>query len=223
MWSRSRVVLGAIAVTGLILSGCSAAADGSAQPVPSGQLPSSTEQNTEPSVSQGEDSSGSSGGDLPKNGAPAVEDPLDASMLQGDLCSAITNKQAQQFPGEFVGSKIKNSECVWTYDKDPFHLGFINGTLQSGNSQGLSKYYGGSFDEEIAKVKPVDSVKGYPAIHFDLGKSDSGVCVLMTGLRNELIYTTQVVLEPEHPSYDSPCEFAREFSGVVVDNLKEAQ
>lgn len=221
MWSRNRVFLGVIAAAGLALAGCSGSADGSAQPVHSTQQATATGKNTESSASQRTNLPGSSEDKLPQNGAPAVENPLDVGTLENDSCASITDKQAKQFSGEFVGAEMDDKGyCTWTYDKDPFHLGFIGGKLGLDDNNGLSAYYQG---EQAAKSDPVDSVDGYPAVQYDLDLETEGNCVIVVGVRDDLTYRVLVELESEHPSYDDPCEVAREFAGVVVDNLKEAQ
>lgn len=221
MWSRSRVVLGVTVAAGLALAGCSGSADGSAQPVHSTQQTTATGQNTESSGSQETNLPGSSEENLPQNGAPAVKKPLDASMLKDDLCDSITDKQAKQFSGEFVGSEMDDKGyCTWTYDKDPFRLGFIGGKLGLDDNNGLSAYYK---SEQATKSDPVDPVNGYPAVQYDLELETEGNCAIVVGVRDDLTYRVLVGLEPEHPSYDEPCEVAREFAGFVVDNLKEAQ
>lgn len=216
---RSRVTAGVIAVIGVVVAGCNSSADGSAQSLlPSSKASSTEQQDPTPS---GEDDTDAE--DLPQNGAPTVEHPLDASMLEDDLCAAITKEQAKRFPGELQGSEIGDKGyCDWTYDNDLWHVGFIGGRIMTENHKGLTKYYG-PIDDDVAEANPVDPVNGYPAVHFDLGKTDEGTCSIIVGLRDDLTYDVLVTLESEHPSYDEPCKVARKFAETVVDNLKEAQ
>ena len=170
----------------------------------------------------GEDRQDGSTSDLPKNGAPDVANPLDASMLRDQPCKAVTDQQAEKLPGKLSDTATRKDGCVWSYDGDLFRLGAINGDLEVDNPEGLSSYYG-DFDDDDTKVNPVDPIKGYPAIYFDIGTQDPGNCVIKVGIRNSLVYTSHAVLDSEHPSYDEPCEVAREFTEIAIENLKEAQ
>jgi len=183
---------------------------GSAIPV------STTTQSTTTSQEQGSTSN------LPKNGAPNVSDPLNVSALADDPCEAMTNEQAKGFAETFLGETISSGNCRWKYQGEHYRIGYVGGGIESGNYVGLTKYYG-PIDEEVMEVNPVDSVHGYPAVHADLELDTAGQCLLKVGLRNDVVYDALANLESEHPEYDDPCGVAREFAGVVVDNLKEAQ
>lgn len=213
-------MLGLIAAAGVLLAGCDSTSDGSARSVSDSNQPASTGLSSDSSGAHNPDRAD---GDLPQNGAPAVNDPLDVGVVKDDLCAAITDDQAERFPGELVESGTDGEDyCTWKYEKDMFRLGYINGELDLDNPKGLSKYYG-NVNEDIVTVDPVGSVNGYPAVQLDIGHTESGGCVITVGIRNDLTYTSHVVLNDDHPSYDEPCELAREFAGVVVDNLKKDQ
>lgn len=213
------MVMTVIAVAGLVLSACSGAADGSAQSTSASNVGTSTEQELESSHLP---DSNSSSNDLPKNGAPHVENPLDVSMLKGDECAAMTEKQAKEFPGNFDETRMRNDDCEWIYRDDMFIIGGVGGSLDLDHPGGLSDYYGNA-DSDSYELEPIDPIKGYPAINFDIGKEGSGSCAIKVGVRDDLVYTSLPILDPGHPSYDKPCEIAREFAEVVVENLKEAQ
>src|SRR5699024_2284198 len=193
------------------------AVDGSAQSTSVSDVPTSTGQASEPSQPQGSDSAANG---LPKNGAPAVENPLDASMLKDDACAAMTDEQAKQLPGNFQDTRMSGNDCSWGYRDDMFRIGGIGGSLDLDHPGGLSDYYGSS-DNDLGKTIPVDTVHGYSAIQYDIGQSESGSCVIKIGMRGDIVYTAQAVLTSDHRSYDAPCEVTREFAEIVVENLKE--
>jgi|GEM_PF-2369339 len=219
MWTRNHATLGMFAVVGALLAGCSGAVDGSAQPVASSDRHASGAPGTESSLPDDTDVSEDN---LPKNGAPPVEDPLDASTLKDDLCSAMTDEQAQKFPGKFVGTEMDEGFCSWPYNKGSFRVGSVSGRLNPNNPHGLSKYYG-EMNKEDSKSSPMDPVHGYPTVRFDLGLTPEDNCSIIVGLRDDLTYDVLVQLYEEHPSYGEPCQVARKFAGIVVDNLKEGQ
>lgn len=198
-----------VSLCGVSLVACNPAADGSAEPLPGKQQATS---NSQESPSK----------DLPKNGAPAVKEPLDVSSIKDDPCEAMTEKQAGEFPGTLLNTETRSGKCAWKYEGDRYRLGSVGGGLELDSSKGLTKYYG-DIDDDVAVVDPVDAVEGYPTVHFDADVSTGGVCALEVGLRDDLVYTAQAILESDHPSYDNPCDAARDFAEVVVGNLKEAQ
>jgi len=219
MWTRNHLTLSTLAVIGVLVAGCGGAVDGSAQPVSTSAHSSSSSQQTDSALPDGDGSER----DLPQNGAPEVEDPLDVSMLRDDLCAAMTEEQAKQFPGDFAGSETDDKGyCTWAYEGDIGYLGFVSGKLRTANSEGLSKYYG-KMDSNDANSSPIDPVNSYPAVRFDLGLTSDGNCSIIVGFKDDLTYDILVELKSDHPSYDEPCEVARKFAGVVVDNLKDAQ
>lgn len=208
---RPRAVVGVGAAVVLLVSSCGEVS-GSAHPVTGGSQEVPTEGNSDQRVDN-----------LPQNGAPAVSDPLDTESIDDDPCVAMTDDQAEDFPGKFSGTSIKSGSCLWQYDGDEYgNFASIGGSLELNNHDGLTKYYG-DIDEDIEKVEPVDPVHGYPAIHVDLKAKTDGNCLIKVGVRDDVVYDSLAILEREHPSRDSPCDVAREFAGVVVDNLKEAQ
>lgn len=209
MYRHASVAFAAFA--SMLLAGCGGPVNGSAQPV-------SDNHNT----SHSKQGDGSPDQDLPQNGAPAVENPLDASVLENDPCEAMNSEQAEEFPGDFEGADVDQGDCVWTFEGEDYRLGYITASPESGNPRGLTKYYG-SIDEDTMKVIPERSINGYPAVKVELDLRTNGNCVIKLGLRDDLVFDSQITLEEEHPSYDDPCEIARKFSGFVVDNLKEAK
>src|SRR5699024_7324929 len=123
MYSHNGVGLATVAVAGLVLAGCSGTLDGSAQPASPVRETLSQGQSADSSESREASDSESPSENLPSNGAPKVETPLDASGLKDNLCMAMNDKQAEQFPGEFAGAEITDEGyCVWKYYQDPFRL-----------------------------------------------------------------------------------------------------
>jgi|SRR5699024_1744425 len=211
---RVRVASAIFSVIFVMASAC-AGAGGSAHPI------------SDTSNSAGwEDDGGESSDGLPKDGAPEVADPLDVSMLKNDLCILISDSQAQQFDGTFDGLEHKAEDdsprCLWKYDGNRYPIGYMSYWIREDNPDGISKYYG-DISEQSATVEPIDPVLGYPAIRFDVKQDDPGSCVYKVGVRDDVVITFHVLLMEEHPSRDSPCDVAREFSGVAIENLKEAQ
>lgn len=219
MWANRCFMVAVAVVTGLGLSACSGAADGSANPIRSDGAGTSAGQAPGSSQSLGEDPAASG---LPKNGAPAVENPLDASMLKDDECAAMTDEQAKQFPGKLDEIRMRKSDCEWVFKEGVFSTGGIGGPLDLDHPGGLSDYYGNA-DSGSYNLELIDPIKGYPAVNFDIGKEDSGSCAIKVGIRDDLVYTSLPILNSDHPSYDEPCEVAREFAEIVVGNLREAQ
>ncbi|MGH3481511.1 MAG: DUF3558 family protein, partial [Nocardioidaceae bacterium] len=76
-------------VLAVALAGCSDREPGQAQPVDTGG-PTSTSSDEPPDTSSsGED-------ELPSNGAPEVENPIDASEFEQQPCRMLTDAQARQ-------------------------------------------------------------------------------------------------------------------------------
>src|SRR5699024_5471669 len=144
MWTRNHATLGMFAVVGALLAGCSGAVDGSAQPVASSDRHASGAPGTESSL-------------------PDDTDVSEDNLPKDDLCAAMTDEQAQKFPGKFVGTEMDEGFCSLPYNKGSFRVGSVSGRLNPNNPHGLSKYYG-EMNKEDSKSSPMDPVHGYPTV-----------------------------------------------------------
>ncbi len=74
------------AVLAVLVTGCTTAVNGKANPGSGDSTTSSAETTT---------SSGSGSDELPTDGAPKVDDPIDTTRFQDDPCSSLTAAQVQ--------------------------------------------------------------------------------------------------------------------------------
>lgn len=165
----------------------------------------------------------------PTNGAPDVTDPLNTSAIEMDPCHAVSEQQLESFPGSLDETKPETSgarskTCAWIFNGDEgYSFGDIRGGVNVDDDGGLGTLYQQQAEGKLGIFKPVDAINGYPALVYNTGQGRDGRCVLAVGLNNEHIYITDVSFDDNHPSYESPCEPAKKFAGLVVENLKEGQ
>lgn len=211
MRSKNAILCGLVAAS-CVLTAC---AGGGVEGTPVSDT--SALQESDPSASENES---------PKNDIPEVSDPLEVGVLTNDICSAMDEEQVGNLPGKIVDVESEKDQhdlsCRWTYDGDRYRLGAVIVGLNVEESEGISKYYNDSGGNP-SDVRPVDPIYGYPAVQLDLGHTNEGICVYEVGVRDDLTFSSQVILEGEHPSRDTPCEMSKQIAEIVIANLEEQQ
>ncbi|GHG43360.1 MULTISPECIES: DUF3558 domain-containing protein [Amycolatopsis] len=164
----------------------------------------------------------SSSAELPNSGAPKVDNPLPAKVLEGSPCdSALTEQQLTDYLGQPGTAKPKDSElgpmCDWASTS-----GSGAGILvayETKTGQGLSLTYKVEKPKASRWVDDLAPVQGYPAVGYvDVGAGGQRSCVIVVGVADDLAYSVSLVLGSD--SGKDACQLGRGVADTVLTNLK---
>lgn len=202
MRTRLPVVL---AVVGTVaVCGCTVPSEGTPLPVSSTQAP--------PSDS-----------DLPSDGAPKVEDPLDVSHFEQKPCDALTPEDAKTLNVPPEGEQQKGDSlgewCLW-FNRD------TNGSLAvyffSGDKRGLSSVYAEARSANWPYFKRIDDIEKHPAVAYNIkeDKPEEG-CAVAVGLTDQLTFAANVSLSDANLGKSDPCPLAAKAAGMLMRTMQE--
>jgi hypothetical protein len=205
---RNRLLL---AVTVLaVATGCTTTSEGTPLPTPSTTSTTSSTPN--------------SGGDLPSNGAPKVENPLDVSHFEQHPCNTLTAEDAATLnipaTGEQTGDAIGET-CAWRNSET---RGTLAVSFFSGDNRGLSSLYGEAKDVGWPYFEPIDDIEKHPAVAYDTDEKKPTVkCTVAVGLSDRLAFTTRVSQSDANiENKKDPCEVATRVAGMLMRTMMEA-
>lgn len=147
--------------------------------------------------------------ELPSDGAPSVENPIDASHFEENPCDALTPGQASGLNVEPEGTRSDTAfgpGCAW---RNPatggnFHFGILTKT-----KRGLSDTYRSDKNGEFTYFEPIADLEGFPAVAFDTEEENPTVqCSVVVGLSDELTIQTLTQLSRANVGQRDPCEAA---------------
>jgi Protein of unknown function (DUF3558) len=206
---RNRLPL-VIATLGIVVvSGCTTTSAGTPLPDPS----SETSTNTEPS----------SGEDLPSDGAPKVENPLDVSRFERKPCEALTAENAQALnlptPGK-QRSEAYGETCYWNNTKSRGSLAL---TFFSNDERGLSALYREAKGAKFPYFEPIDDIDGYPAAAYDTKSEKPTIdCAIGIGVSDQLAISVDIGLSDGNIGDRNPCEVATQAASMLLKTMREA-
>ncbi|MCR6489530.1 DUF3558 domain-containing protein [Amycolatopsis sp. OK19-0408] len=160
--------------------------------------------------------------ELPNSGAPKVENPLPAKVLDGSPCdTALTATQVSDVLGDTGQGKSQDEAlgplCQWD--------------SSSGSGAGLTVGYDTKSDQGISlsykNTKPkstlwkeLEPVQTYPAIAYG-DQSDKRLCNVVVGVSDELTYGVTLTLgDKAAADGKDACELGRTVADMVMTNLK---
>ena len=156
-----------------------------------------------------------------RHGAPAVENPLDASKQLADPCSSLTPDQlralglGRTIPGEKDSFGRLGPYCSWrdaATDLEDFTVGYATPL-----KNGLADVYLIRESGRWAYFEPT-TVNGYPAVFKDAGDQRArGGCNIAVGISQELHIT--VFSRGAEPS--KACGQVEAIASAVIDTLKK--
>ncbi|WP_328613226.1 DUF3558 domain-containing protein [Amycolatopsis sp. NBC_00355] len=188
-------------------------------------LAACTDSNKSPATT--ESSATTSAAELPNSGAPKVENPLPASVLDGSPCdSALTAEQLTGYLGR-PGSPLEKEEtlgpsCTWSSDSGS-GAGILVG-YETKTGQGISLTYKNEKPKAARWVDDLDPVQGYPTVAY----VDTGIdpehkrsCVITVGVSDELAYSVSLTLGDKAAGEGKDaCDLGRGVADTVMTNLK---
>lgn len=206
------VLLGVVALA-LALVGCSDNEPGTALPVDT-RAPASTTGDEPPTTS-----SGSSEDDLPSNGAPEVENPIDASEFERQPCRMLTDEQVRDaglVPPAKPGDGAFAPACSWRNRESGAYL---NTQFGDPGGRGLSAVYAANDAGRIDVWMELDPIEGFPAVVIDR-RPDSGDCVIVVGTSDEVTFQLSVTLSEAKVGQTDPCEAAALIAALALQTMK---
>lgn len=205
-----RLLLGATAVA--LLTSCTTNTAGQATPAP-GDAPdtsSTTTPSEEPDT-----------GDLPTDGAPEVDDPLDTTKFQKEPCLSLTSDQSEGIfglsaSGRPFGGELGNA-CEWKNESTggQAELHFLDKY-----PRGLSAQYAAENEGKWAFFEEL-TVQGYPAVARGLvDRRADGGCTVVIGASNEIAFEIPVQLSRGNEGKKDACAVAADVAGEAVTTMK---
>ena len=164
---------------------------------------------------------------VPNSGAPKVDTPLPAKVLDGSPCdNALTQEQLKSFLGETKaptpGDESLGKSCDWR-SASGTGAGFLIG-YQTSSDQGISLAYK-NVKPTAARWVDLDPVQSYPAIAFveqGVDPTDKRHCGVVVGVSDELAYTVSLTIGERAASQGKDaCIVGRDIADAVMTNLKQ--
>lgn len=206
---RSRLPLVIATLSLIVVAGCTTTSEGT-------PLPGSTATSEAPSNEPSSD-------DLPSDGAPKVEKPLDAGRFEQNPCDALTPEDAQTLnlppDGEQKGDSLGET-CYWRNSQTRGALGLH---FFSGDKRGLSSIYREAKRDDFKYFEPTEDIEGHPAVaYFPDAEKPTITCAVAVGLSDQLAVAAQVDLSDANIGHKDPCEAAAQVAGMAMKTMQEA-
>lgn len=208
---QHHLLLGAATV--VLLAGCTTTTPGQASPTP--------ENGSETSSDTTAQSGSPESDELPTDGAPKVDDPLDTTKFQENPCLSLTSEQSEDIFGlSPTGRPFRGAlgnACEWKNDEKSAQaeVRFLNE-----NPRGLSAEYevndegGWAFFESL-------SVDGLPAVAR--GQADTrpeGECAVVVGATDEVTFEVRIQQSQDNIGKRDPCATAADVATEAVKTMK---
>ncbi|WP_290057207.1 DUF3558 domain-containing protein [Amycolatopsis solani] len=163
--------------------------------------------------------------ELPNSGAPKVDSPLPAKVLDGSPCdSALTADQVKGYLGETDAADPKDTElgpsCDWGSTSGS-SAGILVG-YETKTGQGLSLTYKNVKPKAKRWVDDLDPVQGYPTVGYvAVGTTDNRTCVIVVGIADDLAYSVSLSIgDSAVQAGKDACQLGRGVADTVLTNLK---
>jgi Protein of unknown function (DUF3558) len=160
--------------------------------------------------------------ELPTDGAPAVNDPLDTSTFQQDPCGALTPSQSTELN---VGSSGKPDEealgkvCTW---QNPETGGMAILAFLDKDPRGLSAVYHADKEGKWAYFDELPPVEGFPAVARGLtDERKKGGCSIVVGVSDEIAFSLFLQLSLANSGQKDPCDTAILVAGKALQTMKQ--
>jgi hypothetical protein len=207
---RTRMPLVAALLGVAVASGCTSATAGTPHAV-SSQTSSTSDQPP------------GSGDDLPSNGAPKVDNPLDVSRFEEHPCEALTPADAETLNVPTPGKQADNGfgqSCDWINSKTRGALGV---SFFSKVDSGLSSLYREAKSANWPLFERVADIEDHPAVVYSPSEAEPTIeCSVAIGLTDRLAFTTNASLSDANIGKKNPCDAAAEAAGLLMRNMEAA-
>ena len=211
---HTRPLLTAVLIGLVTTAGCTSTSAGDPSPAPS------TARTTAPGTA--EPPAEEPPANLPAEGAPRVEHPLDTTRYQQDPCQALTGEQATEFAVVDQGT-VREGElgliCEWRSPRD--ELGKLSISSLDGNRDGLTAAYRAHQAGKYELFEELPEIEGHPAVVYgQTNDRETGNCAVLVGTTDELAFEFAVQLSLANVGSVDPCDMAVQVAGVALRNMK---
>lgn len=179
------------------------------------------------SSTPGQASSSGSADEVPGNGVPKVENPLDISHFQQTPCDSLTSDQSKELLGPDVTTKPAVDDpagptCHWNVPA--ISQASVGVTYFKRTRLGITSIYKAK-DTTYPFFMPMDPIDGYPIVAF--GETDErnsrGRCSIAIGTSDTQQVDLSISLPEAKIGKKDPCTAARDVASKVLDNLRKAK
>ncbi len=159
--------------------------------------------------------------DLPTNGAPSVDNPLDTTRFQEDPCATLTTKQlkALNLPATGEAKEIlRGVACIWDNRET---RGYAQVGFFTDVDNGLSGAYAANERGEFPYFEPIPDIDGFPAVLADIeDRRARGICGVLVGATDQLAIDVIVQLSAANVGEKDPCEVVVDVAGMALQTMK---
>jgi hypothetical protein len=153
---------------------------------------------------------------------PKVAHPIDTSPYQREPCSVLSVDQLAQLgiktePKPDLATKA-GPGCEWNAYDD---MGLTVGSrlLTAGSS--LANLYQQHAQGAWPFFEPVPDVSGYPGVLLESVEAQpKSVCGMSVAVRDDLIYSVQIRIDPQKEEAKDPCPVVRKIAEMAVSTMK---
>lgn len=159
--------------------------------------------------------------DLPSDGAPKVESPLDAGEFEQNPCGALTSAQTQELRLDPTGEPADDGfgkGCGWRNSETggSVYLSFL-----STEKRGLSSAYRSNNRGEFTYFEPLADIEGHPAVAFDIrSEKPTAACSVAVGLTDQLVISILTNLSRNNIGQKDPCDVGATVAGMMLQTMK---
>ena len=149
---------------------------------------------------------------------PKVANPLDVAKYEQNPCALLSAAQATDLIKSVrngQGKGLVAPICTW-YDANGSSIGVGMVPGQGG----LAGAYTNS-DSQSGYFEAAPDVNGYPAVFA--GTTDDrkrGGCQVAVGVKDDELFTTDVMLDKTSPDYSNPCPLAAKAAAAAITTIK---
>lgn len=175
------------------------------------------------STSKSSDSLTPQNGDLPTDGAPKVDNPVDVSHFEQNPCDALTAEDAKTLNVPATGEQSNGGvgeTCSWRNSET---RGSLSITFFSEFREGLSSVYREAKTAGWSYFERINDVEGHPAVAFNRAEEKPKYeCSAVVGVTDQLVFTTRVAISDANVGKRDPCEAATQAAGMMMRTMREA-
>lgn len=203
-----------LAVSALGLASCTVTASGN-------PIPDQVNSSENPTSGNSPSSEDPPDDELPSDGAPKVENPLDASHFEENPCDALTPDQANELNVSTTGTRADTSfgkGCLWRNEETggATAIGFLS-TVKRGLSETYRSYSKGEFEY----FEPIEDLEGFPAVAWDTkSENPTNQCSVTVGVTDQLTLQTLTELSRENVGEKNPCEVGLLATSEMLTTMK---
>lgn len=195
----------------LLLASCTTTSHGQATPE---TTTSASTDSTSPSPTD-------DNADLPTNGAPKVDNPLDTTRYQDDPCATLTASQATDLNLPATGERTSVARGVGCEWENPDIRGSVLIGFLTGIHSGLSSAYATNEAGDFAYFVPLPEINGYPAVAADIeDRRSRGICTIAVGVTDKLVSQVTVHLSTANVDQKDPCEVTADVADMALQTMK---